>query len=408
MLDAALQGKHLKRGDWKVSELVKICKGVNLPNLPLRNDALVPAAAICSGLNDWIAGTTSPNTQCTVCDEHFPSNERLETHCRHLIDYCAVCMEGWLSTQLDFNKPDAIRCPADGCAEMLSPEDIEGYLPFEEFGRFKMRYFATLFGGFVCPTKDCGTAISQDDELSFIKCGGCKHRICMSCHGEWHSGVTCDQHQADLAERAAEQAKEDERLAREREEERLVKEAEERLRAKQAGEESASTQYKEAKTMSCPGCKAPTVKEGGCDHMICSTCRLSRSAKAILTLYPTAHCETEFCYECGTSYKAIRSSDNSAHERSCRHWRANPGPATLRRRRERAERQLRELAERQRRELAERRRRRDDLVEYRRSLLGYAVEVPRPRPTYGAPGVDEHRAIEQDDGSAGGDGGLAE
>ncbi|KAJ9603704.1 hypothetical protein H2200_011890 [Cladophialophora chaetospira] len=82
----------------------------------------------------------------------------------------------------------------------------------------------------------------------------------------------------ELVKSGEEQAKEDERIAKEAEaeaeraieEERLAREAEEQLQAQRVEHENASTQYKQTQTKSCPGCSAPIEKNGGCDHITCT------------------------------------------------------------------------------------------------------------------------------------------
>ncbi len=278
MLDRTIRGNPLRRGDWKVSELIIICTTLGRFDLVWRDASIIPAAAICSGLNEWIAGATASTTECLVCGEQFPSTERLETHCWHIIDYCAKCTETWLSTQLKLNAPTAVYCPADDCLEKLAPEDFEGYLPFDVVCRVKMQYFAALLRGFICPAESCGTMISENDQLSFVNCGSCRLRVCMSCRSAWHSGITCEQYQTDLVQRSEDQAIEDERIAEEaeaeerarEEENRQAREAEDRLQVQRTKDENASTRYKQAQTTSCPGCGVPIQKNGGCDHITCS------------------------------------------------------------------------------------------------------------------------------------------
>ena len=247
MLDTMLQDMQLKRMDWTNLELIKICRTLHMPYLSSREEARSFTTAICNRLNGLRAEATAATTPCLVCEIDFPVGERLETHCGHLIDYCAECMEQWLSSQLDTHSPNGIACPEDNCEDMLSPEDMEDYLPFLDFKRLRMRYFATLFGGFICPIEDCGHAISEsaDGELSFVTCGNCQHQVCLNCHSEWHSDVSCEQFQADLT----------------REAEKRAEEIEE--------QEEASDQYLQNRTPNCPGCKAPIEKFGGCDHMRC-------------------------------------------------------------------------------------------------------------------------------------------
>ena len=126
MLNNMLTDRDLRRADWKQSELVKVSQvlGIYRPGISRMN-----SASLCSFLNNWRIGTVATTTQCMVCETNFPSDERLETHCGNLIDYCATCMEKWLSSQPTSLSPQEVACPANGCTAMLSPEDLEDYLP---------------------------------------------------------------------------------------------------------------------------------------------------------------------------------------------------------------------------------------------------------------------------------------
>src|ERR1700742_1765040 len=66
LLDELLEGKQLKRTDWRDQELLKIGLSLNLAK-SRRSSILLPAAAMCSAINDLRAGTTTATVQCLVC-----------------------------------------------------------------------------------------------------------------------------------------------------------------------------------------------------------------------------------------------------------------------------------------------------------------------------------------------------
>ena len=71
-----------------------------------------------------------------------------------------------------------------------------------------------------------------------MNCQECHHQTCIPCDTEMHPGISC-------RERSAERE------------------------AAQRVHELATTGYLQTRAKTCPGCKAPSQKTGGCDHMIC-------------------------------------------------------------------------------------------------------------------------------------------
>ena len=73
-----------------------------------------------------------------------------------------------------------------------------------------------------------------------MNCQECHHKTCITCDTEMHIGISC-------------------------------REKAEEYEATQKVQELATAGYLETQAKACPGCKAPSQKTGGCDHMNCKT-----------------------------------------------------------------------------------------------------------------------------------------
>ena len=93
-----------------------------------------------------------------------------------------------------------------------------------------------------CPYPECGALMhiepTSGKQFNIIRCITCGKKSCYECKSSWHEGYSCDQWKH-----------------RETDEARNTKLAEEYLR--QNGSKL------------CPGCRMPTIKNEGCDHMKC-------------------------------------------------------------------------------------------------------------------------------------------
>jgi hypothetical protein len=75
-----------------------------------------------------------------------------------------------------------------------------------------------------------------------LKCHGCKKKICLRCNMEDHTGVTCTAYQA-------------------------------WKKANAAGDQSYGELILSGLIKPCPNCKAPILKNDGCNFMTCSACK---------------------------------------------------------------------------------------------------------------------------------------
>jgi hypothetical protein len=152
---------------------------------------------------------------------------------------------------------------------------------------------------------------------NMFNCQMCSLRWCLCCDVPFHEGQTCEEH---LEKKFGCCSKEEERqLAAENQ----AKEEREKklLAARQTQEESASTEI----TRPCPHCKAKIFRVSGCDHMTCKSCIVEVLNRSTVKLNcNTGKCSYQFCWLCSAPYNGsagIRVVGNSAHKRTCRHYR---------------------------------------------------------------------------------------
>jgi len=84
-------------------------------------------------------GTANPKMtrECVICGE-----SRYERHfvpatlsCQHKIDYCSECLRTWVSSSLESNGWDSIRCPDTKCGAILTTENVQDVADRETFER---------------------------------------------------------------------------------------------------------------------------------------------------------------------------------------------------------------------------------------------------------------------------------
>ena len=86
-------------------------------------------------------------------------------------------------------------------------------------------------------------------------------------------------------------------------------------KAKRDAEAAKDRTFLDANCKCCPNCRRLSIKDGGCDHVIC---KLSRSASSnpLLTAL-TGHCGHQYCWGCLADYAVILREDNTQHRTNC-------------------------------------------------------------------------------------------
>ncbi|CAJ0548172.1 Ff.00g049260.m01.CDS01 [Fusarium sp. VM40] len=128
---------------------------------------------------------------------------KLGSECGHEIDFCTVCLQQHLKTQLQQhgrNRCDQLACPSDGCARRLSYEEIRLYAEDETFAEYdrylSLNTLSRLPSFRWCLGPDCSNGQLYDDEGVMdprIRCEECGFEMCYNHSIPWHEGQTCEQ-----------------------------------------------------------------------------------------------------------------------------------------------------------------------------------------------------------------------
>ena len=189
---------------------------------------------------------------------------------------CVECFVQYCRTKLDsrqFILQEAIGytlpCPGLGatCETTFLTEVHHfralGKVQYERYKNFATEEFVLQNGGILCPAENCGNGLLLDDDTvrrvsCRISAGGCGLVFCRLCRLAYHDSP-CNETDGGLNAAVMNSIYE-------------VSEQNSVLARWQDDENSRSTITRTTKA--CPGCRVPTEKSGGCNHMSCVRCNL--------------------------------------------------------------------------------------------------------------------------------------
>lgn len=185
---------------------------------------------------------------CMICCEE-KSTETFSLECNH--EYCIDCYRHYIQDKL--HSGNIISCM--NCSLALKNEDIDNIMG--QSSSSKLMY--SSIKSFVqkhnrnykwCPFTDCTCIIHLKDTSSlseytrlhyspFVQCN-LQHRFCFTCGFEMHAPADCNITSAWV---------------------------------KKAKKESVNLNWVLSHTKECPKCSVNIEKDGGCNHMVCSSCK---------------------------------------------------------------------------------------------------------------------------------------
>ena len=284
-------------------------------------DSIAPRNNVCSRQTETGQHpSTTASVDCISCSEPLADldapNLRITQSCNHDRDICLDCLSQHIDIQFRDNIWDQIRCPSEGCREILNADDVNEYATPETVNRYNDRLARQLFQNDKsfqqCRHAPCENvqevsaavgrypegpigkteAVSQPSTLSalgsvpvsmprylyerfngkgspYMVCFECEKRTCIDCDTKWHPRLTCKGNMRALKAKA-----------------RAIEERESAAKVAQISKQ-------------CPCCSCPTEKSGGCDHMTCRRCR------------------HEYCWQCRADYHIILRTNASSHDPGC-------------------------------------------------------------------------------------------
>ncbi|ESZ89523.1 hypothetical protein SBOR_10093 [Sclerotinia borealis F-4128] len=177
---------------------------------------------------------------CCIC--WCPAEAPIRTHCGHL--YCLQCFETLCSSTATGDKEVIITCMMDGCDVVLSLQEIQQHLPSVTFEELLEASFTSYIRRHpqdfhYCPTPDCEQIYRVTLPIKSRTCAKCLAETCISCHVS-HAGQTCVEYRYQ----------------------------------KEGGDAAFENAKSELGFKDCPKCKTTIEKSSGCNHMICSACKI--------------------------------------------------------------------------------------------------------------------------------------
>jgi len=191
---------------------------------------------------------------CSICAEASAPEDSTALSCRH--PFCNDCWRSYLVMKISEGEVIGITCPSYRCKVIVSDDVIRARISpelYDKYQRFISHAFVETnrYVGW-CPAPNCGRAVNAIEVVHGEVTCGCGYRFCFRCKHEAHAPATCEQ----------------------------VKKWQEKCR-----DDSETQNWINSFTQSCPKCDSAIEKNGGCNHMVCRSCR------------------HEFCWVCLSDWK---------------------------------------------------------------------------------------------------------
>lgn len=192
---------------------------------------------------------------CLICFEPKNEDEVYKLSCGHT--FCRECLTRTIDIAIGERAFVQLRCPDQTCKQSLSRVDIINITrnpatltTIDDIQT--LEWIAQQPNAKHCPTPDCSYIFLNDERCPQpIECPSCAHKYCSNCLFPHAVRMTCREAEAGRA------------IDRE------------------------SDAWKLANTKPCPRCGTRIEKDGGCDWVQCTHCRLG------------------FCYNCGGDHHAL-------------------------------------------------------------------------------------------------------
>lgn len=198
---------------------------------------------------------TRSNFDCLICCESYPSTKTYSLSCDH--HYCINCYGTYITNSLYQGK--LIRCMHPDCKLTVPHSQVDAILaelsnsiPQTPFLNLVARSYVDTNKQTMkwCPAPGCDSFVElirvaagpNTTDLFKIPIATCQssHEFCCECSYENHLPCTCQ----------------------------VVK-----MWIKKCHDDSETVNWIQANTQSCPHCNSLIEKNGGCNHITCSTCR---------------------------------------------------------------------------------------------------------------------------------------
>eukprot|EP01006_Ploeotia_vitrea_P024618 TRINITY_DN57445_c0_g1_i1.p1 TRINITY_DN57445_c0_g1~~TRINITY_DN57445_c0_g1_i1.p1 ORF type:complete len:607 (+),score=257.86 TRINITY_DN57445_c0_g1_i1:45-1865(+) len=205
--------------------------------------------------------------ECLVCyeDELKLADLALLDECAHYL--CSACMTHYVTDKINDGRVVDMACPDPDCDRLIGISEVRRFVD----GKTLEKYESFLLDGYLksdpnarwCLRPGCETAMIGSKDHPMLVCPQCQYTFCFNCEVEWHADSTCEQYQQWKVDNA------------------------------QGADKYADWAKKNTKP--CPKCNVRIEKNGGCNHMKCTSCR------------------HEYCWLCNETYKVGHYALNESH-----------------------------------------------------------------------------------------------
>lgn len=127
---------------------------------------------------------------CPICFTQETNPENI-SECGHA--FCKACLQEHIDTQIKNMNVLKIKCPQDGCSNLIKEKTIKTILDEQSFKRYQYLVQQKLTKKKptnICPKPGCSKQILFQKDSQFIQCA-CDTMICNSCGDFWHEGKNC-------------------------------------------------------------------------------------------------------------------------------------------------------------------------------------------------------------------------
>jgi ariadne-1 len=185
--------------------------------------------------------TMSDVIVCGICYDEVEATNKYSLRCGH--QFCSLCWFSYVTdaSESKFSFLDT-RCPEHNCRVSLLRCDVQAIsaASLSKWDQYLLESFVELDPSLrYCPGADCRCVAAVNQLSSFSKsvtCDSCRTSFCFACGERPHDPATCDDFLA------WKRLKESSRL------------------------------WLKNHSKPCPGCQVPIEKNGGCNHVNCSSC----------------------------------------------------------------------------------------------------------------------------------------
>eukprot|EP01134_Creolimax_fragrantissima_P002290 CFRG2290T1 len=238
----------LQHYKWDVEKLLEKYYERDTPDHIFRNAGIVDPSK--SGMITKPEGTV----ECDICYENVMNSDIYGMGCNHY--FCKDCWKQYLVGKIkDDGVVNNIECPASDCQILVDEFTITELLADElvVLEKYRLLVAKAFVAGNThvrwCPAAGCDNAVKVEILGAKPVMCECGEVFCFQCGQQWHEPVACQM---------------------------LSK------WAKKCHDDSETAHWINANTKECPKCQVTIEKNGGCNHMICTS----------------TSCKYEFCWVC--------------------------------------------------------------------------------------------------------------